>query len=77
MLGFAHELLDYDPRISTAVAYALRNTLVVDNMSTARTLMGGVRLPTLRGDVTEPGGAMVGGAKQKMKTGLVVNPRCK
>ena len=70
VLGFAHELLDYDPRISTAVAYALRNTLVVDNMSTARTLMGGVRLVTLRGDVTEPGGAMVGGAKQKMKTGF-------
>ena len=32
VLGFAHELLDYDPRIATAVAYALRNTLVVDNM---------------------------------------------
>ena len=29
VLGFAHELLDYDPRIATAVAYALRNTLVV------------------------------------------------
>ena len=70
VLGFAHELLDYDPRISTAVAYALRNTLVVDNMNTARSLMGGVRLVTLRGEVTEAGGAMVGGAKQKMKTGF-------
>ena len=70
VLGFAHELLDYDPRIATAVAYALRNTLVVDNISTARTLMGGVRLVTLRGEITEPGGAMVGGSKQKMKTGF-------
>ena len=70
VLGFAHELLDYDPRIATAVSYALRNTLVVDNINTARSLMGGVRLVTLRGEVTEPGGAMVGGSKQKMKTGF-------
>ena len=70
VLGFAHELLDYDPRIATAVAYALRNTLVVDNITTARRLMGGVRLVTLGGEITEPGGAMVGGSKQKMKTGF-------
>ena len=70
VLGFAHELLDYDPRIATAVAYALRNTLVVDNIGTARRLMGGVRLVTLGGEITEPGGAMVGGSKQKMKTGF-------
>ena len=70
VLGFAHELLDYDPRIATAVAYALRNTLVVDNISTARRLMGGVRLVTLGGEITEPGGAMIGGSKQKMKTGF-------
>ena len=30
--------------------------------------MGGVRLVTLRGDVTEAGGAMVGGAKRKLTT---------
>lgn len=70
VLGFAHELLDYDPRIATAVAYALRNTLVVDNISTARKLMGGVRLVTLGGEITEPGGAMIGGSRQKMKTGF-------
>lgn len=70
VLGFAHELLDYDPRISTAVAYALRNTLVVDNIGTARRLMGGVRLVTLGGEITEPGGAMIGGSRQKMKTGF-------
>ena len=70
VLGFAHELLDYDPRIATAVAYALRNALVVDNISTARRLMGGVRLVTLGGEITEPGGAMIGGSKQKMKTGF-------
>ena len=70
VLGFAHELLDYDPRIATAVAYALRNTLVVDNIGTARKLMGGVRLVTLGGEITEPGGAMIGGSRQRMKTGF-------
>ncbi len=70
VIGFAHELLDYDPRIATAVAYALRNTLVVNNIGTARRLMGGVRLVTLGGEITEPGGAMIGGSKQKMKAGF-------
>ena len=70
VIGLAHELLDYDPRIATAVAYALRNTLVVNNIGTARRLMGGVRLVTLGGEITEPGGAMIGGSKQKMKAGF-------
>ena len=70
VIGFAHELLDYDPRIATAVAYALRNTLVVNNIGTARRLMGGVRLVTLGGEITEPGGAMIGGSRQKMKAGF-------
>ena len=66
VIGFANELLDYDPRIDVAVRFVLRNTLIVDNMSTARMNMGGVRLVTLRGDVTEAGGAMVGGSKRRM-----------
>ena len=66
VIGFAYELLDYDPRIDIAVRFALRNTLVVDSMATARANMGGVRLVTLRGDITETGGAMIGGSKRKM-----------
>ena len=65
VIGFANELLDFDPRIDIAVRFVLRNTLIVDNMSTARMNMGGVRLVTLRGDVTEAGGAMVGGSRRK------------
>ena len=52
--------------IDVATRFVLRNTLVVDNMATARRNMGGVRLVTFRGDVTEAGGAMVGGSKRKM-----------
>ena len=68
VIGFANELLDYDPRIDIAIRFVLRNTLIVDSLATARANMGGVRLVTLRGDVTEAGGAMVGGAKRRMTT---------
>jgi len=66
VIGFAHELLDYDPKIDIAIRFVLRNTLIVDSMSTARSHMGGIRLVTLRGDVTEAGGAMIGGSKRKI-----------
>ena len=66
VVGFAHELLDYDPKIDIAIRFVLRNTLIVDSMSTARSHMGGIRLVTLRGDVTEAGGAMIGGSKRKI-----------
>ena len=66
VIGFAHELLDYDPKIDIAIRFVLRNTLIVDSMSTARAHMGGIRLVTLRGDVTEAGGAMIGGSKRKI-----------
>ncbi len=66
VVGFAHELLEYDPKIDIAIRFVLRNTLIVDSMSTARSHMGGIRLVTLRGDITEAGGAMIGGSKRKM-----------
>ena len=53
VLGFAHEMMDYDPRIDVAVKFVLRNTLVVENLSIARQYMGGTRFVTLRGDVIE------------------------
>ena len=66
VIGFAYELLEYDARIDTAIRFALRNTLIVQNLDIARQNMGGVRLVTMRGDVTEAGGAMVGGSRQRM-----------
>jgi chromosome segregation protein len=66
VVGFAHEMMDFDPRIDIAVRFVLRNTLVVDNMNAAQRYMGGVRLVTLRGDVVEAGGAMVGGTQRAM-----------
>ncbi|MEC7278457.1 MAG: hypothetical protein VXV98_00260, partial [Candidatus Thermoplasmatota archaeon] len=67
VIGFAHDLLEHDPRINTAVRFVLRNTLVVDTMATARANMGGVRLITLDGSVAEAGGAMTGGSPRRSR----------
>ena len=65
VVGFVHELLDFDPEVETAVRYAGRNTLVVDSMGIARENMGGVRMVTLDGSVIESSGAMTGGSSSK------------
>ena len=65
VVGFAHDLLEYDPEIDTAVRYASRNTLVVASMEVARRNMGGVRMVTLDGSLIERSGAMTGGSATK------------
>ena len=62
VLGFAHDLLEYDLEIDTAVRYASRNTLIVQSMDIARKNMGGARMVTLKGDIIEGSGAMTGGS---------------
>lgn len=62
VLGFAHDLLEYDLDIDIAVRYASRNTLIVQSMDIARKNMGGARMVTLKGDIIEGSGAMTGGS---------------
>ena len=62
VLGFAHDLLEYDSEIDIAVRYASRNTLIVQSMDIARKNMGGARMVTLKGDIIEGSGAMTGGS---------------
>ena len=62
VVGFAFDLLEFDETIESAVKHAVRDTLIVRDMSTARRHMGGVRMVTLDGSITEASGAMVGGA---------------
>ena len=62
VVGFAFDLLEYDESIEAAVKHSTRDTLIVRDMGTARRHMGGVRMVTLDGSVTEASGAMVGGA---------------
>ena len=62
VIGFAFDLLTFDESIESAVKHAVRDTLIVRDMGTARRHMGGVRMVTLDGSITEASGAMVGGA---------------
>ena len=65
IIGFAHDLLDFDESIETAVHFACRNTLIVQSMDVARRNMGGVRMVTLDGSIVEATGAMTGGSASK------------
>ena len=65
IIGFAHDLLDYDEEIETAVRFACRNTLIVQSMDVARRNMGGVRMVTLDGSIVEATGAMTGGSSNR------------
>lgn len=60
-IGFAIDLIEFDERYKNAFAFVFGDTLVVNTLSAARRLMGGVRLVTLDGELIEPSGAMIGG----------------
>jgi chromosome segregation protein len=60
-LGFAIDLVNFQPEYRQAFWYVLGDTVVVDDLKTARELMGGIRLVTLEGELIEAAGAMIGG----------------
>ena len=58
----AMDVVSYDPRFRNAVAYALGDTLIVENMEEARSVgIGKVRMVTLGGELLERSGAITGG----------------
>lgn len=61
-IGFAIDLIKFDKRYRAAFWYAFGDTLVVENLTKARNLMGGVRLVTLEGELIEASGAITGGS---------------
>lgn len=62
VVGIASKLVDFDRKFSPAIEFVLGNTLVVEDLETARKLgIGKARMVTLDGDVAERSGAMVGG----------------
>ncbi|MDL0121471.1 MULTISPECIES: chromosome segregation protein SMC [Halobacterium] len=63
VVDFAYDLVDFDERYAPVFSYVLGSTLVVENMETARDLMGEFRLVTLAGDLVEKSGAMTGGSR--------------
>jgi chromosome segregation protein len=62
VVGFARDLVEYDSQYSSVMSYVLGSTLVVEDMQTARHLMGNYRMVTLDGDLVEKSGAMTGGS---------------
>jgi len=65
IIGLAIELIEFDERYRNAFAYVFRDTVIAENLDTARENMGGVRLVTLEGDLVDPSGAMTGGTFKK------------
>ncbi|WP_227355547.1 chromosome segregation protein SMC [Haladaptatus salinisoli] len=62
VVDFAYNLIDFDSRYSAVFSYIVGDTLVVEDMETARELMGDFRLVTLSGELVEKSGAMTGGS---------------
>jgi len=63
VIDFAYNLVDFDPEYAGVFSYVLGDTLVVEDIETARELMGQHRIVTLDGDLVEKSGAMTGGSK--------------
>ncbi|MFB6119850.1 MAG: chromosome segregation protein SMC [Halobacteriaceae archaeon] len=63
VVDFAFELVDFDAQYSGIFSYVLGDTLIVEDMATARDLMGDWRMVTLDGELVEKSGAMTGGSR--------------
>ncbi|MBW2966762.1 chromosome segregation protein SMC [Candidatus Woesearchaeota archaeon] len=69
--GIAVDLLSYDKKFEKVFSYVFGNTIVVDNIDTARKIgVGNVRMVTIDGDLVELSGAMQGGYRLKRKKGM-------
>jgi chromosome segregation protein len=64
VVDFAYNLVDFDETYAGVFSYVLGDTLVVEDVETARDLMGQYRLVTLEGDLVETSGAMTGGSSK-------------
>ena len=68
VIDFAINLVDFDDKYIDAFYFALGETVVVENETTAKKLAGKYRVVTLEGDITEKSGLITGGAKKKNAT---------
>ncbi len=67
VVDYAMNLIDFDGRYENVFAYALGDTLVVEDMQAARKLLRKYRMVTLDGSLLEKSGAMTGGASLHQK----------
>jgi chromosome segregation protein len=70
VVGLALDLIDFESKYKTVFSYVFGNTLIVEDLETARMIgIGKIRMVTLEGDVVELSGAMVGGYRNKKISG--------
>lgn len=62
VMGYAIDLIQFDSGFEPAFWYVFQDTLVMENLASARRLMGKARMVTLEGELLEKSGAMVGGS---------------
>ncbi len=74
-LGFAIDLIKFDERYRDAFYYVFGDTLVVNTLDEARSIMGGVRIVTLGGELIEASGAMIGGELERTRLAFGGGPR--
>ncbi|MBD6955697.1 MAG: chromosome segregation protein SMC [Thermoplasmata archaeon] len=64
-IGLVLEKISYDKEIEGPLWYVFGDTVIVQDLGTARRLMGGVRIVTLDGQLIEASGAITGGLVQR------------
>ncbi|MDY6779040.1 MAG: chromosome segregation protein SMC [Halobacteria archaeon] len=67
VIDYAYNLVEFDPEYEGVFSYVFGDTLVVEDIETARSMMGDYRLVTLEGDLVEKSGAMTGGSKRESR----------
>jgi len=67
VIGLAVDLIKFSDEFGSAFSWAFGDTVVVDDLSSMRRLMGGVRLVTLSGEIAGAGGDMTGGSLSPRK----------
>lgn len=70
VIGYAIDLLDFDPQYRDAFRVVFGNTVVIKTLEKARKKMGQYRLVTLDGSLLEKSGSMTGGSTKKETKGF-------
>lgn len=66
--GYVFEKVSFDQKYQGIIWYAFQDTVIIQDVKTARRYMVGVRLVTMDGDIFEASGAITGGYMDKTRS---------